>query len=46
MNSVNQTYTTSTQFFLNMIAIVRDSLLVASTFQTVGITGRQNYDIV
>lgn len=29
-----------------MIAIVRDSLLVASTFQTVGNTGRQNYDIV
>lgn len=46
MKLVNQTYTTSTQFFFYMIAIVRDSLLVASTFQTVGNTGRQNYDIV
>lgn len=45
MKLVNQTYTTSTQFFY-MIAIVRDSLLVASTFQTVGNTGRQNHDIV
>lgn len=46
MKLVNQTYTTSTQNFFYMIAIVRDCLLVASPFQTVGNTGRQNYDIV
>lgn len=45
MKLVNQTYTTSTQIVFYMIAIVRDSLLVASTFQTVDNTGRQNYDI-
>lgn len=46
MKLVNQTYTTSTQIFFLMIAIVRNSLLVASTFQTVDNTGRQNYDTV
>lgn len=29
-----------------MVAIVRDNVLVASAFQALGNTGRQNYDII